>query len=59
MKTVKAILKMSVVMIATWGLIVFVLYFLTGSFKSAIPVGIFALIAMAKWCVGDIKNFKN
>lgn len=59
MKTVKAILKMLTVVIATWGLIVFVLYFFTGSFKSAIPVGIFALIAMAKWCISDIKNFKE
>lgn len=59
MKTIKAILKMLTVVIATWGIIVFVLYFFTSSFNSAIPVGIFALIAMAKWFVGDIKNFKE
>lgn len=47
------------VLLATWGLIVFILYFFTGSFYSAIPVGIFALIAMAKWFIGDIKNFKK
>ena len=59
MKTVKAILKILVMTIATWGLIVLILYFFTGTFNSAIPVGIFALIAMAKWSVGDIKNFKD
>lgn len=58
MKTVKAILKMLMVLIATWGLIVLILYFFTGSFGSAIPVGIFALIAFTKWFIGDIRNYK-
>ena len=59
MKIFKAILKMLIVVILTSGLIVFVLYFFTGSFKSAIPVGILALIYIAEWGIRDIKNFKD